>query len=116
MTATVPAKLALEDGTVVSGTSFGATGETTGELCFNTSMSGYQEILTDPSYAGQVMMMPYPHIGNYGAFEAATEANRPHVAGLVVRQVSVDPSNAAMEETLDAYMGPAWRASNWRAV
>ena len=99
-----PAKLALADGTVVAGHAFGAAGETTGELCFNTSMSGYQEILTDPSYSGQVMMMTYPHIGNYGAFEAATEADRPHVAGLVVRQVSRDPSNHAAEETLDAYM------------
>ena len=99
-----PAKLALEDGTVVAGHAVGARGETTGELCFNTSMSGYQEILTDPSYAGQVMLMTYPHIGNYGAFEDATEADRPHVAGLVVRQASRDPSNHRMEETLDAYM------------
>lgn len=104
MTPSAPAKLALEDGTVVTGTAVGAAGETTGELCFNTSMSGYQEILTDPSYSGQVMMMTYPHIGNYGAFEEATEADRPHVAGLVVRQFSRDPSNSRMEETLDAYM------------
>ncbi len=102
--APAPAKLALEDGTVVTGHAVGAAGETSGELCFNTSMSGYQEILTDPSYAGQVMMMTYPHIGNYGAFEEATEADRPHVAGLVVRQFSRDPSNSRMEETLDAYM------------
>ena len=99
-----PAKLALADGTVVTGRAVGAVGETSGELCFNTSMSGYQEILTDPSYAGQVMMMTYPHIGNYGAFEEATEADRPHVAGLVVRAFSQDPSNSRMEETLDAYM------------
>ena len=104
MTPSAPAKLALEDGTVVTGTAVGAAGETRGELCFNTSMSGYQEILTDPSYSGQVMMMTYPHIGNYGAFEEATEADRPHVAGLVVRQFSRDPSNSRMEETLDAYM------------
>ena len=104
MTETRPAKLALEDGTVVAGHAVGAPGETSGELCFNTSMSGYQEILTDPSYAGQVMLMTYPHIGNYGAFEAATEAPRPHVAGLVVRQLSLDPSNHDMEETLDAYL------------
>lgn len=104
MTETRPATLALADGTVVHGTAVGAIGETSGELCFNTSMSGYQEILTDPSYSGQVMLMTYPHIGNYGAFEAATEADRPHVAGLVVRQVSRDPSNNEMEETLDAYM------------
>ncbi len=104
MTTPRPAKLALEDGTVVTGTAVGAVGETAGELCFNTSMSGYQEILTDPSYSGQVMLMTYPHIGNYGAFERATEADRPHVAGLVVRQFSRDPSNSEMEETLDAYM------------
>ena len=99
-----PARLALEDGTVVAGVAVGAPGEAAGELCFNTSMSGYQEILTDPSYAGQLMMMTYPHIGNYGAFEAATEAGRPHVAGLIVREFSTAPSNSAMEETLDAYM------------
>ena len=99
-----PALIALEDGTVVAGTSVGAPGETSGELCFNTSMSGYQEILTDPSYVGQLMMMTYPHIGNYGAFEAATEADRPQVAGLVVRAFARHPSNHAMEETLDAYM------------
>jgi len=104
MPASTPAKLALEDGLVVEGIAVGAVGETSGELCFNTSMSGYQEILTDPSYAGQVMLMTYPHIGNYGAFEAATEAAHPHVAGLVVREFSRDPSNHAMEETLDAYM------------
>lgn len=102
--APTPAKLALEDGTVVAGRAVGAVGETSGELCFNTSMSGYQEILTDPSYAGQLMMMTYPHIGNYGAFEEATEADRPHVAGLIVRDFAWNPSNARMEETLDAYM------------
>ncbi|MDX1419329.1 MAG: glutamine-hydrolyzing carbamoyl-phosphate synthase small subunit [Rubricoccaceae bacterium] len=99
-----PAKLALEDGLVVAGRAVGARGETGGELCFNTSMSGYQEILTDPSYHGQVMMMTYPHIGNYGAFEAATEADRPHVAGLVVRAFTERPSNADAEESLDDYM------------
>jgi len=99
-----PARLALEDGTIAHGVAVGATGTTAGELCFNTSMSGYQEILTDPSYHGQLMMMTYPHIGNYGAFEDATEADRPHVAGLIVRDFSTAPSNSAMEETLDAYM------------
>ncbi len=100
----VPAKLALEDGTVVAGRAVGARGEAGGELCFNTSMSGYQEILTDPSYAGQLMMMTYPHIGNYGAFEEATEADRPMAAGLVVRAFTDRPSNARAEETLDAWM------------
>ena len=98
------AKLALEDGTIVTGHAVGAPGETAGELCFNTSMSGYQEILTDPSYVGQLMMMTYPHIGNYGAYEAATEANRPMVAGLIVRAFTDQPSNADAEESLDAYM------------
>src|SRR5690606_37071307 len=98
------AKLALEDGTVVTGRAVGARGETGGELCFNTSMSGYQEILTDPSYDGQVMMMTYPHIGNYGCFDAAAEADRPMVAGLVVRAFTEVPSNADAEESLDAYM------------
>ncbi|NNF59116.1 MAG: glutamine-hydrolyzing carbamoyl-phosphate synthase small subunit [Rhodothermaceae bacterium] len=98
------AKLALEDGTVVTGRAVGAPGETAGELCFNTSMSGYQEILTDPSYVGQLMMMTYPHIGNYGAYEAATEANRPMVAGLIVRAFTDQPSNADAEESLDSYM------------
>jgi len=100
----VPAKLALEDGTVVTGHSVGAPGTAAGELCFNTSMSGYQEILTDPSYVGQLMLMTYPHIGNYGAFEDATEADRPMAAGLIVRQFCETPSNARMEETLAAWM------------
>lgn len=99
-----PATLALADGTVVHGRAIGHRGEAPGELCFNTSMSGYQEILTDPSYVGQLMMMTYPHIGNYGAFEEATEADRPMVAGLIVRDFSRAPSNSDMEETLDAYM------------
>jgi carbamoyl-phosphate synthase small subunit len=99
-----PAKLALEDGTVVAGHAVGARGEAGGELCFNTAMSGYQEILTDPSYTGQIMMMTYPHIGNYGCFEDATESDHPHVAGLVVRAFTDRPSNDAAEETLDAYM------------
>ncbi|MDX1439681.1 MAG: glutamine-hydrolyzing carbamoyl-phosphate synthase small subunit [Rubricoccaceae bacterium] len=98
------AKLALEDGTVLTGRPIGFTGETSGELCFNTSMSGYQEILTDPSYVGQLMMMTYPHIGNYGCFEDATEADRPMVSGLVVRAFSDQFSNAAAEESLDEYM------------
>ena len=103
-TAPRPARLALEDGTVVHGAALGAPGEAGGELCFNTSMSGYQEIVTDPSYHGQLMMMTYPHIGNYGAFEDAAEADRPHVAGLIVRDYARRPSNHRAEETLDAYM------------
>ena len=104
MTPRAPAKLALEDGLVLTGVAVGAPGETGGELCFNTSMSGYQEILTDPSYVGQLMMMTYPHIGNYGAFEAATESDRPMVAGLVVRAFNSDPSNHEAQESLEDWM------------
>ncbi len=81
------AKLALEDGTVFTGTAFGATGEVDGEVCFNTSMTGYQEILTDPSYRGQIVTMTYPQIGNYGVNEEDLKALKPHLAGFVVRRV-----------------------------
>jgi len=97
-------KLALADGTVVSGFAIGHQGETGGELCFNTSMTGYQEILTDPSYHGQLMMMTYPHIGNYGTMEADMEAARPMVAGLVVRAFSLRYSNANADASLDTFM------------
>ncbi len=100
-----PARLVLEDGHVWHGHAVGAdTGETAGELCFNTSMSGYQEILTDPSYVGQIMLMTYPHIGNYGAMDDATEAARPMAAGLVTRAYAEHPSNARLQETLEAWM------------
>ncbi len=99
-----PAKLALEDGTVVTGIAVGHEGETGGELCFNTSMSGYQEILTDPSYHGQIMMMTYPHIGNYGAMDIDTEAAGPMVAGLVVRQFTFRYSNQIADESLESFM------------
>ncbi len=99
-----PAKLALEDGLVVTGTAVGHLGETSGELCFNTSMTGYQEIFTDPSYDGQIMMMTYPHIGNYGASDADTEAARPMVAGVVVRAFCRDYSNQLTDESLEQFM------------
>ena len=83
-----PAKLALEDGTVFTGTSIGADGEVDGEVCFNTSMTGYQEILTDPSYRGQIVTMTYPQIGNYGVNAEDVESERPHLAGFVVREHS----------------------------
>jgi carbamoyl-phosphate synthase small subunit len=102
--AEAPAKLALADGTVMEGTAIGHRGTTGGELCFNTSMTGYQEILTDPSYYGQIMMMTYPHIGNYGAMEADLEADGPMVAGLVVRSYTRRPSNERAEETLEDFM------------
>lgn len=97
-------KLALADGVVVTGRAIGVKGECGGELCFNTSMTGYQEILTDPSYHGQIMMMTYPHIGNYGAHDMDTEADRPMVAGLVVRAFSHTYSNQLAQESLQAYM------------
>ena len=87
------AKLALEDGTVLSGTSFGAEGEVDGEVCFNTSMTGYQEILTDPSYRGQIVTMTYTQIGNYGVNAEDVESHKPHLAGFIVREKSRRVSN-----------------------
>ena len=99
-----PCKLALADGTVVSGVAIGARGEAGGELCFNTSMTGYQEIMTDPSYHGQIMMMTYPHIGNYGAMDIDTEAACPMVAGLVVRSFTRRYSNQQADESFERFM------------
>ena len=99
-----PCKLALEDGTVVSGYAIGHIGETGGELCFNTSMMGYQEIMTDPSYHGQLMMMTYPHIGNYGAMDIDVEASRPMIAGLIVRSFTHRFSNQLADESLAQFM------------
>src|SRR5580765_5851057 len=82
-----PAKLALEDGTVYTGQSFGAAGETAGEVVFNTSLSGYQEVLTDPSYRGQIVTMTYPHIGNTGVNDEDVESNKVFAAGLVIRDL-----------------------------
>ncbi len=99
-----PCKLALADGIVVKGYAIGHQGETGGELCFNTSMTGYQEIITDPSYHGQIMMMTYPHIGNYGAMDIDMEAVAPMVAGFVVRQFAAEYSNLQADESLDRFM------------
>jgi carbamoyl-phosphate synthase small subunit len=88
MTESTRAILALEDGTLFEGRGFGRAGETTGEVVFNTALAGYQEILTDPSYAGQIVTMTYPHIGNYGINREDLESARPQVAGFVVREVS----------------------------
>jgi carbamoyl-phosphate synthase small subunit len=96
--------LVLEDGRTFHGASFGAEGETFGEMVFNTSMSGYQEILTDPSYAGQIVCMTYPLIGNYGVNEEDVESRRPWVEGFVVREASRIASNWRSTETLDAYL------------
>ena len=99
-----PAKLALADGTVVEGEAIGHRGLTGGELCFNTSMTGYQEIMSDPSYYGQLMMMTYPHIGNYGADDDDLEADGPMIAGFIVRDFTRRHSNPQADETLDAFM------------
>jgi len=99
-----PAKLALEDGTVFTGASFGATGEVDGEVCFNTSMTGYQEILTDPSYRGQIVTMTYTEMGNYGVNREDVESAKPHLAGFVVKEYTERPSNFRSEESLDGYL------------
>jgi carbamoyl-phosphate synthase small subunit len=99
-----PAILALEDGRVFHGRSWAADGEVCGEMVFNTSMSGYQEVLTDPSYAGQIVCMTYPLIGNYGVNAADAESARPWVEGFVVREASRMASNWRSEETLTSYL------------
>ena len=96
--------LALEDGRHFIGESFGATGEQSGEICFNTSMTGYQEILTDPSYRGQIVTMTYPHIGNYGVNSKDTESHTPHVRGFVIEELCEVPSNWRSEASLDSYL------------
>ncbi len=96
--------LALADGTIFEGQAFGAVGEAFGEVVFNTSMTGYQEILTDPSYCGQIVNMTYPLIGNYGINQEDAEASRSYVRGFVVKEFCDSPSNWRSEETLDAYL------------
>ena len=110
-----PAKLALEDGTVFTGTAFGADGEVDGEVCFNTSMTGYQEILTDPSYRGQIVTMTYPEIGNYGVNAEDVESRRPHLAGFVVRERSRRVSNFRADGDLDELSGQLAASSASRA-
>jgi carbamoyl-phosphate synthase small subunit len=99
------AKLALEDGTVFTGRAFGARCEVDGEVVFNTSMTGYQEVLTDPSYHGQIVAMTYPLIGNYGINVEDMESARPWVRGFIVRELCRAASNQRSEESLDAYLG-----------
>jgi carbamoyl-phosphate synthase small subunit len=103
MTDTV-AKLALEDGTVYRGRSFGALGETFGEVVFNTSMTGYQEVLTDPSYTGQIVTMTYPLIGNYGINPEDRESRGPQVEGFIIRELSRFPSNCRASDSLANYL------------
>lgn len=96
--------LALEDGRHFEGESFGATGTRVGEICFNTAMTGYQEVLTDPSYRGQIVAMTYPLIGNYGTNSLDQESNSPHVRGFVIEELSEAPSNWRSEMSLDDYL------------
>ncbi|HXS68986.1 MAG TPA: glutamine-hydrolyzing carbamoyl-phosphate synthase small subunit [Candidatus Polarisedimenticolia bacterium] len=98
------AVLALEDGSVFHGKGFGARASATGEVCFNTSMTGYQEILTDPSYKGQIVTMTYPLIGNYGVNLQDVESWRPHVAGFVIRELSPVVSNWRADYSLADYL------------
>jgi len=98
------AKLVLEDGTIFEGKSFGAEGEVIGEIVFNTGMTGYQEILTDPSYYGQIVTMTYPLIGNYGINQDDFESVRPHVKGFIVRELCSEPSNWRSTESLNNYL------------
>ena len=96
--------IVLEDGTFFSGESFGASGESIGEVVFNTSMTGYQEILTDPSYSSQIITMTYPLIGNYGVNDADIESSRVQVAGFIVKEACKYPSNFACRKTLSQYL------------
>lgn len=98
------AVLALEDGTVFYGEGFGVLGEVIGEIVFNTGMTGYQEVLTDPSYCGQIVAMTYPLIGNYGANDEDIESVKPQVKGFIVRELCNTPSNWRNKETLDDYL------------
>ena len=101
---TPPAILALADGTVYIGHSIGATGATVGEVVFNTAMTGYQEILTDPSYCQQIVTLTYPHIGNYGVNPQDVEANKVHAAGLIIKDLPLLASNFRATQTLSEYL------------
>ena len=96
--------LALEDGKHFEGESFGATGTRVGEICFNTAMTGYQEVLTDPSYRGQIVTMTYPLIGNYGINSLDQESSEPHVRGFVIEELSEAPSSWRSEMSLEEYL------------
>ena len=107
--------LALADGTIFSGIGFGATGETTAELCFNTAMTGYQEIMTDPSYAGQVVTFTFPHIGNVGVNPEDDETASPVAAGMVVKWDPTEPSNWRATEALTGWQAP-WDCGQTKAA
>ena len=98
------AKLVLENGIVFVGSPFGTEGETIGEVCFNTGMTGYQEILTDPSYCGQLVTMTYPHIGSYGTNIEDVESAKIQVAGFIVREENIVPSNYRSTKSLGDYL------------
>jgi len=102
-----PAILVLADGTIFRGQALGHEGETIGELVFNTAMTGYQEILTDPSYKGQIVTMTCPHIGNYGVVREDVESRRIWAEGFVVTEGSREPSNWRSHQSLDAYLREA---------
>jgi carbamoyl-phosphate synthase small subunit len=104
MVAVQPALLVLEDGTTYSGFSFGATGTTIGEVVFNTGMTGYQEVLTDPSYLGQIVTFTYPELGNTGVNPQDEESHKPHVRGVVARNICQRPSNWRSTQSLPDYM------------
>jgi carbamoyl-phosphate synthase small subunit len=99
-----PAKLALEDGTVFAGRCFGAEGETFGEVVFNTSITGYEEVITDPSYKGQIVTMTYPLIGNYGVNPEDKESSGPQVEGFIVRELTRSPSSFRSQSNLESYL------------
>ncbi|MFM7647195.1 MAG: carbamoyl-phosphate synthase domain-containing protein, partial [Cyanobium sp.] len=102
--ATPSALLVLADGTVLRGESFGARGTAIGEVVFNTGMTGYQEVMTDPSYAGQLVTFTYPELGNTGVNGADQEADAPHVRGVIARQLVPQPSSWRCEETLGSWL------------
>jgi len=101
------ALLALEDGTSFRGVAFGSAGESVGEIVFNTGMSGYQEVLTDPSYSGQIVVMTAPHVGNYGVNDEDPESGNVHVAGFVVREAAGRPSSWRSERSVHEYLAGA---------
>jgi carbamoyl-phosphate synthase small subunit len=96
--------LVLGDGTLIWGRGFGAEGDAVGEVCFNTAMTGYQEVMTDPSYAGQIITFTFPHIGNVGTNAEDIEATNPHALGMVVREDVTDPANFRSSQHLDAWL------------
>ncbi|MBA4047630.1 MAG: carbamoyl phosphate synthase small subunit, partial [Sphingomonas sp.] len=101
--------LVLADGTVAWGRGFGAQGAAVGEVCFHTAMTGYQEIMTDPSFAGQIITFTFPHIGNVGTNDEDVEAQSPHALGMIVRENVTAPSNFRSTERLDAWLAARGR-------